>query len=103
MNLAPVFVRAPAEVVSASSIPSAACAIVEEGFFPGAAVPAGWCDVTPSAQLVPHYLRAGDFRVLASHQESLHSHDAVSLLTEGATFAQDSLDPHLFQTLIHAR
>ena len=27
--------------------------------------------------------RIGDFRVVASHQESLHSHDAVSLLTEG--------------------
>ncbi|MDO9640516.1 MAG: GTP cyclohydrolase FolE2 [Pseudotabrizicola sp.] len=45
--------------------------------------------------------RIGDFRVLASHQESLHSHDAVSLLTEGATFAQDSLDPRLFQSLFH--
>jgi GTP cyclohydrolase IB len=47
--------------------------------------------------------RIGDFRVIASHQESLHSHDAVSLLTEGATFAGTSLDPHLFQTLIHRR
>ncbi|AXC49520.1 GTP cyclohydrolase I FolE2 [Paracoccus suum] len=37
--------------------------------------------------------RVGDFRVVASHQESLHSHDAVSLLTEGPTFAQVSLDP----------
>jgi len=45
--------------------------------------------------------RIGDFRVLASHQESLHSHDAVSLLTEGPTFAQTSLDPRLFQTLFH--
>jgi GTP cyclohydrolase IB len=45
--------------------------------------------------------RVGDFRVIASHQESLHSHDAVSLLTEGPTFAQESLDPRLFQTLIH--
>ena len=27
--------------------------------------------------------RIGDFRVVASHQESLHSHDAVSVLTEG--------------------
>ncbi|PJF10496.1 GTP cyclohydrolase FolE2 [Pseudorhodobacter sp. MZDSW-24AT] len=45
--------------------------------------------------------RIGDFRVLASHQESLHSHDAVSLLTEGPTFAQDSLDPRLFQSLFH--
>jgi GTP cyclohydrolase IB len=45
--------------------------------------------------------RVGDFRVIASHQESLHSHDAVSLLTEGDTFAQASLDPRLFQTLFH--
>ena len=47
--------------------------------------------------------RIGDFRVVASHQESLHSHDAVSLLIEGETFAATSLDPHLFQSLIHAR
>jgi len=47
-------------------------------------------------------VRIGDFRVLASHQESLHSHDAVSLLTEGPTFAAESLDPRLFQSLIHA-
>jgi GTP cyclohydrolase I len=45
--------------------------------------------------------RVGDFRVVASHQESLHSHDAVSVLTEGETFAQASLDPHLFASLIH--
>ncbi|WP_444667020.1 GTP cyclohydrolase FolE2 [Cereibacter changlensis] len=45
--------------------------------------------------------RIGDFRVVASHQESLHSHDAVSVLTEGATFAADSLDPRLFGTLFH--
>lgn len=45
--------------------------------------------------------RVGDFRVLASHQESLHSHDAVSLLTDGPTFAATSLDPRLFQTLFH--
>ncbi|SHI61762.1 GTP cyclohydrolase FolE2 [Wenxinia saemankumensis] len=45
--------------------------------------------------------RIGDFRVVASHQESLHSHDAVSLLTEGPTFAQTSLDPRLFATLHH--
>ena len=47
--------------------------------------------------------RIGDFRVVASHQESLHSHDAISLLTEGETFAATSLDPQLFQTLIHTR
>jgi GTP cyclohydrolase I len=45
--------------------------------------------------------RIGDFRIVASHQESLHSHDAVSILTEGPTFASDSLDPRLFQTLFH--
>ena len=46
-------------------------------------------------------LRVGDFRVVASHQESLHSHDAVSVLTEGPTFAADSIDPKLFSTLFH--
>ena len=45
--------------------------------------------------------RIGDFRVVASHQESLHSHDAVSILTEGETFRSQSLDPKLFSTLIH--
>ncbi|MBE3636806.1 GTP cyclohydrolase FolE2 [Mangrovicoccus algicola] len=45
--------------------------------------------------------RIGDFRVVASHQESLHSHDAVSVLTEGSTFAQPSLEPRLFGSLIH--
>ncbi|MEM6479265.1 MAG: GTP cyclohydrolase FolE2 [Pseudomonadota bacterium] len=45
--------------------------------------------------------RVGDFRVVASHQESLHSHDAVSVLFEGDTFAQESIDPRLFQSLIH--
>ena len=45
--------------------------------------------------------RVKDFRVVASHQESLHSHDAVSVLTEGDLFAADSLDPKLFSTLFH--
>ena len=45
--------------------------------------------------------RISDFRVIASHQESLHSHDAVSVLTEGETFAAESLDPRLFQSLFH--
>jgi GTP cyclohydrolase I len=45
--------------------------------------------------------RIGDFRVVASHQESLHSHDAVSVLTEGRTFEAQSLDPRLFSTLFH--
>ncbi|RWR10822.1 GTP cyclohydrolase FolE2 [Paenirhodobacter populi] len=45
--------------------------------------------------------RVGDFRVAASHQESLHSHDAVAVLTEGATFASASLDPRFFASLSH--
>jgi GTP cyclohydrolase I len=45
--------------------------------------------------------RIGDFRVVASHQESLHSHDAVSILTMGETFRQASYDPRLFDTLRH--
>ncbi len=44
--------------------------------------------------------RVGDFRVVASHQESLHSHDAVSVLTEGPTFAAESIDPRLFASLV---
>ncbi len=43
----------------------------------------------------------GDFRVIASHQESLHSHDAISILTEGPTFESASVDPRLFNTLFH--
>jgi GTP cyclohydrolase I len=53
---------------------------------------------TEQLQLDP---RVSDFRVIASHQESLHSHDAVSVLTEGKTFAEESLDPRLFQSLFH--
>ncbi len=45
--------------------------------------------------------RIRDFRIVASHQESLHSHDAVSVLTEGPTFAAESLDPRLFASLYH--
>ncbi len=45
--------------------------------------------------------RVGDFRIIASHQESLHSHDAISILTEGETFAMNSIDPKLFNTLFH--
>jgi GTP cyclohydrolase IB len=46
-------------------------------------------------------VRIGDFRVIASHQESLHSHDAVSVLTDGDTFASDSIDPKMFASLFH--
>lgn len=45
--------------------------------------------------------RIADFRVIASHQELLHSHDAVSMLVNGPTFAQDSLDPTTFASLLH--
>ncbi len=45
--------------------------------------------------------RIGDFRVVASHQESLHSHDAVSVLTRGPSFEASSLDPRLFASLVH--
>ena len=43
-----------------------------------------------------------DFRVVVNHQESLHSHDAVSVLINGPTFNQTSLDPTLFQSLHYA-
>jgi len=45
--------------------------------------------------------RIGDFRVIASHQESLHSHDAVSILTKGRTFDQVSYDHRMFASLFH--
>ncbi|MEO0681223.1 MAG: GTP cyclohydrolase FolE2 [Pseudomonadota bacterium] len=45
--------------------------------------------------------RIGDYRVAASHQESLHSHDAVSVVSRGRTFDTASLDPRFFETLIH--
>ncbi|MBL9053747.1 MAG: GTP cyclohydrolase I FolE2 [Tabrizicola sp.] len=61
--------------------------------------------VEDAARLFCEALRAdpriGDFRVVASHQEALHSHDAISLLTEGETFKTESLDPKLFASLIH--
>ncbi|MCK0165994.1 GTP cyclohydrolase FolE2 [Jannaschia sp. S6380] len=44
----------------------------------------------------------GDYCVVASHQESLHSHDAVSVLTRGDLFAAETLEPRLFGTLTHA-
>ena len=45
--------------------------------------------------------RIKDFRVICSHQESLHSHDAVSVITApGSEFCQDV--PHeLWSSLIH--
>ena len=61
--------------------------------------------VEDAARLFCEQLRAdpriGDFRVVASHQESLHSHDAVSVLCDGKLFAASSMDPRLFATLAH--
>ncbi len=61
--------------------------------------------VEDAARLFAEGLQAlvgsGDFRVVASHQESLHSHDAVSVLTSGPLFAADTLEPRLFGTLVH--
>ena len=61
--------------------------------------------VEDAARLFAQGLRAdpriGDFRVIASHQESLHSHDAIGLLVEGPTFETASLDPGLFRSLVH--
>ncbi len=61
--------------------------------------------VEDAARLVAEALaaepRAGDFRVAVSHQESLHSHDAVAVLTEGPTFACATLDPWAMGTLAH--
>ena len=45
--------------------------------------------------------RIEDFRIVASHQESLHSHDAVSVLTRGPTFAGNNLEPRFFASLYH--
>ncbi|MBU2983470.1 GTP cyclohydrolase I FolE2 [Lentibacter algarum] len=53
------------------------------------------------AQQLERDSRVGDFRIIASHQESLHSHDAVSVLTEGSLFESESLDPKLFSSLFH--
>ena len=62
--------------------------------------------VEDAARLFCKYLKAdvrvGDFRIISSHQESLHSHDAISVLTEGPTFDQKSIDPKLFASLIHS-
>ena len=43
-----------------------------------------------------------DFKVLASHQESLHSHDAVSVIVKGIPGGlRAEVDPSAFATLIH--
>ena len=46
--------------------------------------------------------RIKDFKVVASHQESLHSHDAVSVLVKGMRGGfTPEIDPSVFATLIH--
>jgi len=61
--------------------------------------------VEDAARLFAQQLKAddriGDFRILASHQESLHSHDAVTVLLEGEMFGANSFDPKLFASLFH--
>lgn len=42
--------------------------------------------------------RITDYRVVACHAESLHSHDAISVLSHGETFA-GPIDPQLFTAL----
>ncbi len=43
-----------------------------------------------------------DFKVIASHQESLHSHDAVSVIVKGIPGGlQAEIDPATLATLIH--
>jgi GTP cyclohydrolase I len=46
--------------------------------------------------------RVSDFKVVASHQESLHSHDAVSVIVKGVPGGLSAdIDPSAFATLIH--
>lgn len=45
--------------------------------------------------------RISDFRVVASHQESLHSHDAVSVLTGTGGYFSSDIEPHLFASMFH--
>lgn len=46
--------------------------------------------------------RIKDFKIVASHQESLHSHDAVSVLVKGIPGGfTPEVDPSVFATLIH--
>lgn len=40
--------------------------------------------------------RIGDFKIVANHKESLHAHDAISILYEGKTFENAPLDMRIF-------
>jgi GTP cyclohydrolase I len=47
------------------------------------------------------HLAIADFKIVASHQESLHSHDAVSVLVRGVEDGfQPDLDPNTLATLL---
>lgn len=48
--------------------------------------------------------RIHDFRIVASHQESLHSHDAVSVIIKGVEGGFESVtEPYTMTSLIHKR
>ena len=53
------------------------------------------------AEAVEQLPAVTDYRIAASHQESLHSHDAVSVITSGPTFEAVGLEPKLFASLHH--
>ncbi len=64
--------------------------------------------VEDAARLLYEQLEADDricdFKIIASHQESLHSHDAVSVIVKGmgGGFTAD-IEPNTLTTLIHGR
>jgi len=45
--------------------------------------------------------RISDYRIVASHQESLHSHDAVSVLIGDNGYFSAEIEPHLFSSMFH--
>lgn len=45
--------------------------------------------------------RITDYRILASHQESLHNHDAVSLIIGQNRYFSSGIEPHLFSSMFH--
>ncbi len=45
--------------------------------------------------------RCSDYRIVASHQESLHSHDAVSVQIGDNGYFSAEIEPHLFSSLFH--
>lgn len=45
--------------------------------------------------------RIADYRIVASHQESLHSHDAVSVIIGQSGYFSSGIEPHLFSSMFH--